>query len=37
MIESIATFLGSIVGLLQAGITGLVDAVAGVFNGAAGE
>jgi hypothetical protein len=33
MIESIATFFTSVVDLLQEGITGLVDAVAAVFNG----
>lgn len=33
MIDSISTFLSSVVELLQTGITGLVDAIAQVFNG----
>lgn len=33
MIDSISTFLTSVVELLQTGINGLVDAIAGVFNG----
>ncbi len=31
MIDTISTFLTTVVGLLQDGITGLVDAVAGLF------
>lgn len=34
MIETIATFLGTVVTTLSEGITGLVDAIAAVFNGA---
>jgi diacylglycerol kinase len=33
MIDSISTFLSSVVELLQTGINGLVDAIAQVFNG----
>jgi DNA-binding MltR family transcriptional regulator len=32
MIDTISTFLTTVVELLQTGITGLVDAIAGVFN-----
>jgi hypothetical protein len=32
MIDTISTFLSTVVELLQTGITGLVDAIAGVFN-----
>jgi hypothetical protein len=31
MIDTIATFFTTVVGLLQDGITGFVDAVAGLF------
>jgi len=31
MIDTIATFLSTVVELLQSGITGFVDAVAGLF------
>ena len=31
MIDTISTFLSTVVELLQTGITGLVDAIAGVF------
>ena len=34
MIDSISSFLETVVGLLQTGINGLVDALATVFNGA---
>lgn len=38
MIETISTFLSTIVGLLSDGITGLVDAIAGIFvEGTEGE
>lgn len=33
MIETIATFFETIVGVLSTGITAFVDAVAGVFTG----
>lgn len=33
MIETIATFFETIVGVFSAGITAFVDAVAGVFTG----
>jgi hypothetical protein len=32
MIDSISQFATTVVELLQTGITGLVDAIAGVFN-----
>ncbi len=32
MIDTISTFLSTVVELLQTGINGLVDAIAGVFN-----
>lgn len=34
MIETIATFFETIVGIFSTGITAFVDAVAGVFTGA---
>jgi hypothetical protein len=34
MIDSISSFLETVVSLLKTGITGLVDALATVFNGA---
>lgn len=34
MIETISEFFSSVVGILQTGINGFVDAVAAVFNGA---
>ena len=37
MIETISGFLSTIVELLQTGINGLVDAIAGIFNGADAE
>ena len=33
MIDTIAEFLGTVVGLLQDGINGLVDAIAGLLGG----
>ena len=33
MIDTISTFLNTVVELLQAGINGFVDAIAAVFNG----
>ena len=35
MIDTISTFLTTVVELLQTGINGFVDAIAAVFNGAA--